>query len=250
MGVNQYRGIFSSDWSECLSPNGPFDPIAAAYPQLDEDLRRIFREYTGNRISLRQATSQIRNLMPEPLSAEQMDSYLKQHFRTYSGVPELMQWCLEKGILFMINTTGTQGYFQRVFELGLLPEIPVVAANPMIRFGNAHYARYAHEVLEIEDKAKNTRAVMESLGLQPANVVVMGDSGGDGPHFRWASQAGAFTIGSMTKSSLDGYCASHGIHINHFFGLKYAPAAIRDHHSEMAVDFKELAKVIARVLLK
>ena len=37
-----FTAIFSSDWSECLSPSGPFDFIGFAYPQLGSELQEIF----------------------------------------------------------------------------------------------------------------------------------------------------------------------------------------------------------------
>ena len=29
----QFQAMVSTDWSECLSPNGPFDPITFNYPE-------------------------------------------------------------------------------------------------------------------------------------------------------------------------------------------------------------------------
>ena len=43
------------------------------------------------------------------------------------------------------------------------------------------------------------------MGIPAERVIVMGDSGGDGPHFEWASQTGAFTIGSMTAAFAGNY---------------------------------------------
>ena len=77
--------------------------------------KTIFKAYTGNEIPLSEATKRILSLLPAPITEEQMDSYLDERFETYRGVPELMEWCEKKDILFMINTTGMQGYFQRVF---------------------------------------------------------------------------------------------------------------------------------------
>jgi len=51
----QYRALVSSDWSECLSPNGPFDPLSFNYPEYKEELEEIFNRYTGNIISLNDA---------------------------------------------------------------------------------------------------------------------------------------------------------------------------------------------------
>ena len=114
-----FKAIVSSDWNECMAPCGPFDFISFAYPELETDLKNVFKQYTGNIISLGEAAQKIPKLLPGPISEEQMDAYLEKCFITYKGVPDLIEWCLSKGILFMINTTGMIGYFQRVFELGV-----------------------------------------------------------------------------------------------------------------------------------
>ncbi len=245
MTSRQYKAVVSSDWSECLSPNGPFDPIAFNYPELEPNLKRIFRCYTENSISLKTAIGEIERLLPKDFSVAQMDAYLDAQFQTYKGVPELIQWCKSRDILFMINTTSTQGYFQRVFAKGLIPQVPLVAANAMIDFSDpAETARFKYLVTEIEDKPENTAAVIGELKIPANRVVVIGDSGGDGPHFQWAFDQGAFLIGSMTKNSLSQYCRSRGIRINKFFGTSYGPDAVRNLEEEMAVDFMDLADVI------
>ena len=249
MSKRKYRGIVSSDWSECLSPNGPFDPVAFNYPELESDLKRIFGAYTGNVISLKEATDQIKGLLPQDFTADQMDAYLDESFQTYKGVPELIEWLLSRDILFMINTTGTQGYFQRVFAKGLLPETPIVATNPMIMFDDpSQENRYKYQVTEIEDKPKNTAAVISALEAPPNRLVVMGDSGGDGPHFLWAFNQRAFLIGSMTKNSLAQYCRSRGVLIDLSFGVSYGPEEARKVEKEMTFDFMDLAEVIQKAL--
>lgn len=244
-----YRALISSDWSECLSPNGPFDPLAFAYPHLAADLKGIFKNYTGNRISLQDAYAHIMQLLPGPITVEQMDAYLDHSFATYLGVPELVTWCADHDILFMINSTGTQAYFQRVFAKGLLPKVPLVAANPLIHFPyDGDSSRYRCEVNEIGDKATNTEKIVQETSLQQNKVAVMGDSGGDGPHFAWAASLGIFSIGSMAKVSLKEYCSSRGIAINELFGLSYAPGEARNEEAEMKVDFMRLTDVIKKAL--
>ena len=245
MNSRTYRAIISSDWSECLSPNGPFDPISFLYPDLKPELQRIFTSYTGNAISLEAAVHRIRVLLPAPLTKEQMDEYLDAGFQTYKRVPELIQWCLDQDILFMINTTGTHGYFQRAVAKGLLPPVPVISANPLTLF---EQTESLYNVSDIEDKPRNTKTVMYSRNLSPEKLVVMGDSGGDGPHFHWASQVGGYLIGSMAKHSLVTYCQNHGVTINTFFGLTYGQGEARDVAAEMKVDFMELREVIVEVL--
>jgi hypothetical protein len=242
---SQFRGLVSSDWSECLSPNGPFDPISFNYPELAADLSRIFKEYTGNAITLRHASLQIKNLLPKPFSSDQMDAYLESSFKTYTGVPELIEWCLSHGILFVINTTNSQGYFQRVFRKGLFPEVPLIAANPLIQFPIPdNERRYVHEITEIDDKPRVTEAIALAMNIPSKSIVVMGDSGGDGPHFAWGSAQGALLVGSMTKPSLSKYCESKGITISKHFGLTYSAGQQRDLAREMQVNFKDLIDVI------
>lgn len=249
MRKNGFRALFSSDWSECLSPNGPFDPISFNYPEYQEDLSRIFRQYTGNSISLKEAVGFINGLLPKGLTEDQMDAYLDDAFTTYYRVPELIEWCLTRGIMFMINTTGTQGYFQRAFAKDLLPRVPVVAANPFITFPVENdETDYSHQVLEIDHKAANTEALMRELGIPPKKVIIMGDSGGDGPHFQWGASAGAFLIGSMTKSSLAEYCRTRDIRFNKRFGLTYGATEKRDLELEMQANFMDLTNFIEDVL--
>ena len=246
---SRLRGVFSSDWSECLSPNGPFDPIAFSYPQFKGDLVTIFQQYTGNVITLTQATNRIGELLPSPLNQEQMDTYLDKSFRTYKGVPQLIEWCLSNDILFMINTTGSQGYFQRAIAKGLLPDIPVVAANPFAQYPQHHdEKRYPCQVLEISDKGKCTEHVLNNLSMSPSRAILMGDSGGDGAHFTWGSKAGAFLIGSMTKASLKSFCVKEGITIDFQFGVTYEPGEPRDLDRELGFDFMELTETIQKVL--
>jgi hypothetical protein len=33
--MKTYKGMLSSDWSQCLSPNGPFDPLIFLYPEME-----------------------------------------------------------------------------------------------------------------------------------------------------------------------------------------------------------------------
>ncbi|MBW2430111.1 MAG: hypothetical protein JRF56_14215, partial [Deltaproteobacteria bacterium] len=129
-----YKAIVSSDWNECLAPCGPFDFISFNQPDIRSKLSAIFRQYTANQIPLSEACGKIRKLMPNPVTPQQMDAYLDESFATYPGVPELIEWCLRENILFMINTTGMIGYFQRIFAKGLLPRVPVISAHPMIRY--------------------------------------------------------------------------------------------------------------------
>ena len=242
------NGMISSDWSECLAPSGPFDPLAFAYPELEADLSGIFRLYTGNQITLSEATRRIGRLLPEPITEKQMDAYLDASFMTYGGVTDLIRWCLEHDILFMINTTGMQGYFQRAMAKGLLSKGIVVAANPLISYERQTSEMY--EVREIEDKAKNTAAVLQKYGISAEKLIIMGDSGGDGPHFAWGASIGAHLVGSMTKPSLEKYCKEKRIEIQTRFGVTYTEGEKKDPKREMTVDFMGLVPVIERVLLE
>lgn len=178
-----------------------------------------------------------------------MDAYLDQSFKTYRGVPDLIEWCLSRDILFMINTTGMIGYFQRAFARGLLPGVPVLSANPMVRYSGLESGPHAiYDLMEIQDKALNTSKVARRYQIKADKIIVMGDSGGDGPHFEWGSKTGAYLIGSMTKPSLENYCLTRGINIDLHFGLSYGKGAERDPKKEMQSDFTELSFRIAELL--
>ncbi len=246
---NTYRGMVSSDWNECLAPCGPFDFIAFAFPQLEPELTEIFRRYTGNRISLGQAVGQIRGLLPAPISEAQMDIYLEHAFATYPGVPQLIQWCADSNILFMINTTGMIGYFQQIFARRLLPPVPVLSAHPLIRFnGRSSDPPHIYELHETRDKARHTAALARRLGIPTERIILVGDSGGDGPHFRWGAEVGAFLIGSMTKASLDSYCRQQDITINLRFGPDFSSTDRPDPDLARKVNFMDLAAVIEQIV--
>ena len=245
-----YKAIISSDWSECLAPCSPFDFISFNYPQLTTRLEAIFKQYTGNHISLGEAARQIRKMLPDPITENQMDAYLDHSFSTYPGVPELIEWCLSKDILFMINTTGMAGYFQRICAKGLLPGIPLLSAHPMVRYPRQNSDPYhIYSLLEIKDKAKNTEAAIKAHQIPPNKIIIMGDSGGDGPHFEWGARVNAFLIGSMTKPSLENYCLTRKIKINFKFGISRAQSQNKDLKKEMQVNFKDLSSCIQAVLL-
>ena len=244
-----YKAMVSSDWNECLAPCGPFDCMSFTYPRLEADLAAVFRQYTGNLISLGEAAGQIRQLLPESITPDQMDAYLDESFTTYTGVPELIEWCSSNNILFMINTTGMIGYFQRIFGKSLLPLVPVISAHPMIRYPqNAFCSFRVYELLETRDKGKNTGEVARSLAIPAAKIILLGDSGGDGPHFEWGSANGAFLIGSMTKPSLYAYCRKKDIEIDLRFGLDYSRREKRNQQEESQVNFMVLTTTIKEIV--
>jgi hypothetical protein len=247
--IKEYIALVSSDWNECLAPCGPFDCISFAYPRLKSDLTDIFRQYTGNLISLGEAAGQIRELLPEPITPDQMDAYLDESFTTYTGVPELIEWCSSNNILFMINTTGMIGYFQRIFVKTLLPPVPVISAHPMISYPqNTSASCRVFELLETRDKSKNTGEVARSLAIPAGKIILLGDSGGDGPHFEWGAALGAFLIGSMTKPSLDAYCRKKDIEIDLRFGLDYSRREKASLREEVQLDFMDLTDIISEIL--
>ena len=247
--VQQYIAMISTDWNECLAPTGPFDPVTFTHPQLGPELEKIFRLYTANRITLAQAIKRLQDLLPEPLTQEQMDAYLDTHFRTYKGVPEFMNWCAENRILFMINTTAAIGFFQRVFAKGLLPRVPALSGHPIIHYPHAETdPSLICRLLEIDDKPKNTQQVAQAQGIPSNRIIIIGDSGGDGPHFEWGASVGAHLVGSMTKWSLENYCQERGIKIHSYFGLQYGKGEARDVEKEMVIDFFALKGVIKDLL--
>jgi len=245
-----FKAIISSDWNQCLAPCGPFDPIAYTYPDLTSDLTTIFKEYTGNEISLGTANKKIKKLLPGPISIQQMDAYLDDSFITYKGVLDLIDWCLKNKILFMINTTGVMGYFQRIFAKKLLPRLPVISASSMIRYPALETdPPHMCELDEIQDKGKNTEEALKSFGISEKRMVIIGDSGGDGPHFEWGERHGAYMIGSMAKPSLTNYCTKKNIEISLLFGPAYGIGEERNGKTEMSVDFMELSSVFESVLV-
>jgi hypothetical protein len=239
-------GMVSSDWNECLAPCGPFDPVSFAYPELEAELARVFLSYTSNVISLSEASRRVGGILSQPVSEKQMDAYLEASFVTYKGVTDLIRHCLDKGILFMINTTGMQGYFQRAMARNLLPQGIVVAANPTISYQG--HKENSYEVREIEDKAKNTAAVLREHGIPAGKLIIIGDSGGDGSHFEWGESVGAYLVGSMTKPSLEKYCRERGVRISTRFGVSYGEGEMRNQAREMEVDFMGLGPIIEEVV--
>lgn len=214
-----YRALVSSDWNQCLAPCGPFDVITYHYPGLAIKIDPIFKGYTGNRISLTTAVEQISKLVPAPITAAQMDTYLTDRFETYPGVPELMRACEEDNILFMINTTGMIGYFQRALAAGLLPRLPVLSAHPMTRYeAGPHDPVEIYPLLETTDKGVHTAAVASRFDIPASRIIIMGDSGGDGPHFEWGARVGATLIACRPKPSLISYCSNRHIAIDHLIG--------------------------------
>lgn len=96
-----YKAMVSTDWNGCLAPCGPFDCISFVYPELSSELAGIFRLYTGNRISLGEAAGRVQGLLPAAVTADQMDAYLAESFITYTGVPDLIEWCSGHDVLFL-----------------------------------------------------------------------------------------------------------------------------------------------------
>jgi 2-hydroxy-3-keto-5-methylthiopentenyl-1-phosphate phosphatase len=244
-----YKAIVSSDWNQCLAPCGPFDFISFNYPQLTTELETIFKQYTGNSISLGEAVRQIQKLLPSPITEKQMDAYLDESFATYKGVPEFIEWCQHHNILIMINTTGMIGYFQRVFTKNLLPRTAVLSAHPMLRFPKGDTdPLHIYDLFETTDKSKNTESAIRSFNIPSNKIIIIGDSGGDGPHFKWGAEIQALLIGSMTKPSLKKYCDQYNISIDIKFGFSYAEKEDKNLHKEMQTNFMGLLPIIQNYL--
>jgi hypothetical protein len=107
---------------------------------------------------------------------------------------------------------------------------------------------HIYDLFETEDKANNTAAVIRSFGISSDRVILMGDSGGDGPHFEWGSKTGAFLIGSMIKLSLDEYCSKKNIKIDLRFGIDRTKDDKRNVREEMQVNFMDLATTIEDII--
>jgi phosphoglycolate phosphatase-like HAD superfamily hydrolase len=247
--MESYTAMISSDWNQCLAPCGPFDAIAYHYPELQTQLDRIFRQYTANTITLGQASEAIAKLLPAPLAPNQMDVYLQNRFATYTGVQEFIQWCSDRQILFMINTTGLAGYFQRALALGLLPAFGVLAAHSLVRYGSSPTdPRFMLELEEITDKPRHTAATARQFHIALEKIIIMGDSGGDGPHFQWGARNGATLIGSMVKPSLERYCTDQGVAITHRWGHVYTDGETIDPEKEMGYALTDLIGIVEQIL--
>ena len=119
----------------------------------------------------------------------------------------------------------------------------------MIRFSETGSdPRHIYDLFETGDKANNTETAIRSFGISSDRVVLMGDSGGDGPHFEWGSKTGAFLIASMTKSSLDEYCSKKNIEIDLRFGIDRTRDDKRNVREEMQVNFMDLATTIEDII--
>ncbi len=247
MKKKEYRALISSDWNQCLAPCGPFDVIAFTYPELAAEIDAVFKKYTGNSITLGTAVKKMQSLLPEPISTQQMDTYLDEYFTTYSGVTNLISWCLDNGFLFMINTTGPMGYFQRAFAKNLLPRVPVLAANPLLHYPASKTDPCLYPLRETPEKAQYTADVLRKYNISPSKTIVIGDSGGDGPHFEWAKRNSIFKIACMTKHSLMAFCTEKKIEINLHFGPVYSRGEKRELSREMAVDFLQLGSVFEKI---
>ena len=118
----------------------------------------------------------------------------------------------------------------------------------MVRYPeNTSDPPHIYDLLETGDKAINTAAVTRSFGISSDRVILMGDSGGDGPHFEWGSKTGAFLIGSMTKSSLDEYCSKKNIEIDLRFGIDCTKDDEINALAEMQVNFMDLTTTIEQI---
>jgi len=243
--MNGYNGMISSDWSQCLSPNGPFDPLSYLYPDLTMDLALIFKQYTSNEITLGRAIKQVREMLPGWPSPDQLDQYLYACFETYRGVPELIQWCRHNRVLFMLNTTGFAAYFQRVLSKELLPAVDVLSAQSKwcINMEKIEAMRFI-ALMEVQDKARNTAIIAKKHSIPNHRIVLMGDSGGDGPHFEWGATIGATLIGSMTKPSLRTFCDERKITVHHQVGHIYQPGESISTDKERDFDFQSVIDIL------
>ena len=127
--------------------------------------------------------------------------------------------------------------------------MPVVSAHPLISYPhNTSGSFRVYELLETRDKSKNTGEVARSQAIPAGKIILLGDSGGDGPHFKWGAAEGAFLIGSMTKPSLDAYCQARGIEINLRFGPDYSQSERKDQKEELEINFMDLTTTIKEIV--
>lgn len=150
----------------------------------------------------------------------------------------------------MINTTAMTGYFQRIFAKNLLPRVPALSAHPMIRYPKQHSdPNFIFDLFEIKDKGQNTETATRVFNIPFNKIILMGDSGGDGPHFEWGQKVNAHLIGSMTKPSLEKYCLKKNVNINVRFGISGTAGEAKDLKKEMQIDFMDLASIIEDLIL-
>jgi hypothetical protein len=107
---------------------------------------------------------------------------------------------------------------------------------------------HVYKLFETRDKGINTEAVVRSQAIPAGKIILLGDSGGDGPHFKWGAAEGAFLIGSMTKPSLDAYCREKDIKIDLRFGLDYSLGEKKDPHKELQINFMDLTTTIKEIV--
>lgn len=249
MSLGTYSAMVTSDWNECLAPSGPFDVIAYHYPDQHSRLEAVFRDYTSNRITLAAAIHMIVGFLPGGISLSQMDAFLTSAFRAYEGVTQLIGWCAEHDILFMINTTGMIGFFQRALALKLLPPLAALSAHPWVRYPpGPGDPPSIYDLHATSDKAVHSAAAAAQYNIPAQRVIVVGDSGGDGPHFAWGARTGAKLVASMAKPSLQAYCRERAIRIDHYFGCTYAEGERRDPARENSYDFRDLIGVIRELI--
>ena len=124
----------------------------------------------------------------------------------------------------------------------------MISAHPMVTYPQKTGAFGVYELLETHDKSKHTDAVARSQAIPAGKIILLGDSGGDGPHFEWGAANGAFLIGSMTKPSLDNYCRTKNIEINLRFGLDYTRCEALSLEKEMQIDFMDLTDTIGEIV--
>jgi hypothetical protein len=104
------------------------------------------------------------------------------------------------------------------------------------------------ELHETRDKGRNTAEVIRSHSIPAGKIILLGDSGGDGPHFEWGATAGAHLIASMIKPSLDNYCREKDIAINLRFGLDYTRHERTSLPQELRTNFMDLAEIIDEIV--
>ena len=119
----------------------------------------------------------------------------------------------------------------------------------MIRYtAGSHDPEIILPIQEISDKPIHTAVIARRFQIPDEHIVVIGDSGGDGPHFNWGARIGATLIASLAKDSLLSYCRERRIDIHHHWNPGAFAGAEEASVQSKPLSLDQLFKVIMQVM--